>query len=82
MVTWRRSIGVAVAGACPTPETGAVPEATSPAWASRAPHSPQNRADGAMVLARWALGASLVSLVAVGLQVVAVLARAMNPSLP
>jgi hypothetical protein len=27
----------------------------------------QNRADGAMVLARWALGASLVSLVAVAL---------------
>jgi hypothetical protein len=29
----------------------------------------QNRADGALVLARWALGASLVSLVAVALQV-------------
>lgn len=29
----------------------------------------QNRADGAMVLARWALGASLISLLAVGLQI-------------
>jgi hypothetical protein len=42
----------------------------------------QNRADGAMVLARWALGASLVSLVAVGMQLVAALAKAVNPSLP
>ena len=36
----------------------------------------QNRADGALVLARWALGASLVSLVAVALQVLAGSARA------
>jgi hypothetical protein len=36
----------------------------------------QNRADGAMVLARWALGASLVSLVAVALQVLATVGRA------
>lgn len=42
----------------------------------------QNRADGALVLARWALGASLVSLVAVALQVLAAVGRAMNPSLP
>ena len=42
----------------------------------------QNRADGAMVLARWALGASLVSLVAVALQVVAAIAKAVDPSLP
>lgn len=42
----------------------------------------QNRADGAMVLARWALGASLVSLVAVGMQLAAALAKAVNPSLP
>lgn len=42
----------------------------------------QNRADGAMVLARWALGASLISLIAVVLQVVAAVAKAMNPSLP
>lgn len=42
----------------------------------------QNRADGALVLARWALGASLVSLVAVGMQLVAALAKAVNPSLP
>jgi hypothetical protein len=42
----------------------------------------QNRADGALVLARWALGASLVSLVAVALQVLAAVAKAMNPSLP
>ncbi len=42
----------------------------------------QNRADGAMVLARWALGASLVSLIAVALQVVAAVAKAMDPSLP
>jgi hypothetical protein len=34
----------------------------------------QNRADGALVLARWALGASLVSLVAVALQVLATVA--------
>jgi hypothetical protein len=31
----------------------------------------QNRADGALVLARWAVGASLVSLIAVALQVLA-----------
>ena len=42
----------------------------------------QNRADGALVLARWALGASLVSLLAVGMQLVAALAKAVNPSLP
>jgi hypothetical protein len=42
----------------------------------------QNRADGALVLARWALGASLVSLVAVAMQLVAALAKAVNPSLP
>ena len=42
----------------------------------------QNRADGALVLARWALGASLVSLVVVAMQVVAALAKAVNPSLP
>ena len=39
-------------------------------------------ADGAMVLARWALGASLISLTAVVLQVVAAIAKAMDPSLP
>jgi hypothetical protein len=42
----------------------------------------QNRADGALVLARWALGASLVSLVVVAMQVVAAVAKAVNPSLP
>ena len=42
----------------------------------------QNRADGAMVLARWALGASLVSLVAVALQVLATVGRAMNGGIP
>jgi hypothetical protein len=42
----------------------------------------QNRADGAMVLARWALGASLISLVAVGLQVMATIGHAINPALP
>ena len=42
----------------------------------------QNRADGALVLARWALGASLVSLVVVAMQVVAALAKTVNPSLP
>ncbi len=42
----------------------------------------RDRADGAMVLARWALGASLISLIAVVLQVVAALAKAMDPSLP
>ena len=35
-----------------------------------------------MVLARWALGASLVSLVVVVMQVVATIAKAVNPSLP
>ena len=35
----------------------------------------QNRADGAMTLARWALGASLVSLVGVALQLIAALSR-------
>jgi hypothetical protein len=33
----------------------------------------RDRADGAVVLARWALGASLISLVAVALQVLATL---------
>jgi len=42
----------------------------------------QNRADGALVLARWALGASLVSLVAVALQVLATLGHAVNGGLP
>ena len=42
----------------------------------------RDRADGAMVLARWALGASLVSLVVVAMQVVAAVAKAVNPSLP
>jgi hypothetical protein len=42
----------------------------------------QDRADGAMVLARWALGASLVSLAAVVLQIVAAIAKAIDPSLP
>jgi hypothetical protein len=42
----------------------------------------RDRADGAMVLARWALGASLVSLVAVGMQLVAAVAKAINPSMP
>ena len=38
----------------------------------------QNRADWALVLARWALGASLVSLVAVALQVLATVGHAIN----
>ena len=42
----------------------------------------QNRADGAMVLARWALGASLVSLLAVGLQVLAAVGHAMSGGIP
>lgn len=42
----------------------------------------RDRADGAMVLARWALGASMISLVAVVLQVVAAVAKAVNPALP
>ena len=42
----------------------------------------RDRADGAMVLARWALGASLVSLVAVVLQLAATVAKVVNPSLP
>jgi hypothetical protein len=42
----------------------------------------RDRADGAMVLARWALGASLVSLVAVLLQVVSTVAKAINPAMP
>jgi hypothetical protein len=42
----------------------------------------QNRADGALVLARWALGASLVSLIAVALQVLATVGRAMNRGIP
>ncbi len=42
----------------------------------------QNLADGALVLARWALGASLVSLIAVALQVLAVVGHAINGGLP
>ena len=42
----------------------------------------QDRADGALVLARWALGASLVSLVAVVLQVLAVVGHGVNGGLP
>ena len=42
----------------------------------------RDRADGAMVLARWALGASLISLVAVVMQIVASIAKAINPALP
>jgi len=42
----------------------------------------QNRADGAMVLARWALGASLVSLIAVALQILAAVGHTVNGSLP
>lgn len=42
----------------------------------------QNRADGALVLARWALGASLVSLVAVALQILAAVGHTVNGSLP
>ena len=42
----------------------------------------QNRADGALVLARWALGASLVSLVAVALQVLAAVGHAVNLGIP
>jgi hypothetical protein len=42
----------------------------------------RDRADGAMVLARWALGASLVSLVAVMLQIVSTVAKAINPAMP
>jgi len=37
-----------------------------------------NRADGALMLARWALGASLVSLIAVALQVLATVGHAVN----
>jgi hypothetical protein len=42
----------------------------------------RDRADGAMVLARWALGASLVSLVAVCIQLATSLAKTVNPALP
>ena len=42
----------------------------------------RDRADGAMVLARWALGASLISLVVVVMQVVATVAKTVDPSLP
>ena len=42
----------------------------------------QDRADGALVLARWALGASLLSLVAVALQVLAVVGHALNRAIP
>lgn len=42
----------------------------------------QNRADWALVLARWALGASLVSLVAVALQVLATVGHAMTGGIP
>lgn len=42
----------------------------------------RDRADGAMVLARWALGASLISLIAVGIEVASSIAKAIDPSLP
>jgi hypothetical protein len=42
----------------------------------------QNRADSALVLAHWPLGASLVSLVAVALQVLAVVGHAINAGIP
>ena len=42
----------------------------------------QNRADGALVLARWALGASVVSLLAVALQVLAAVGHAINGGIP
>ena len=42
----------------------------------------QDRADGALVLARWALGASLVSLLAVALQVLAAVGHAVNGGIP
>ena len=42
----------------------------------------QNRADGALVLARWALGASLVSLIAVALQVLAAVGHAVDGGIP
>jgi Flp pilus assembly protein TadB len=38
----------------------------------------RDRADGAMVLARWALGASLISLVAVALQVLSTLSSSVR----
>lgn len=39
----------------------------------------RDRADGAMVLARWALGASLVSLVAVAIQLISALTARQVP---
>jgi hypothetical protein len=42
----------------------------------------RDRADGAMVLARWALGASLVSLIAVVLQIASAVLATVNPSVP
>lgn len=42
----------------------------------------RDRADGAMVLARWALGASLLSLAAVAVEIAASVARVIDPSLP
>ena len=57
-----------------TPICVAYSSSTVKAW--------QNRADGALVLARWALGASLVSLVAVALQVLATVGHAVNGGIP
>jgi hypothetical protein len=42
----------------------------------------RDRADGAMVLARWALGASLVSLVTVALQVLDTVGHAVSGGIP
>jgi hypothetical protein len=42
----------------------------------------QNRADGTLVLARWALGASLVSLVAVVLHILATVGHAVTGGIP
>ena len=42
----------------------------------------RDRADGAMVLARWALGASLLSLIAVAAQIASSVARTINLTLP
>jgi hypothetical protein len=42
----------------------------------------RDRADGAVVLARWALGASLISLVVVTVQLVSAIGHAVNPAIP
>jgi hypothetical protein len=42
----------------------------------------RDRADGALILAKWALGASLISLIAVGIQLAASFAKSINPALP